>query len=76
MEYNGKRWKIMEEKRGLNKRKYSKGGLWDYRLSCGWLVVCDRCVIVLCLLDPDLGPDYLMYFCKPLEPWPPVLLAT
>jgi hypothetical protein len=41
--------------------------LRDYRLTCGWIVVCDRCVIVLCLLDPDLGPKYLMYSCNP--PW-------
>ena len=38
--------------------------------------MCDRCVIVLCLLDPDLGPEYLMYSCNPLEPWPHMLLTT
>jgi hypothetical protein len=58
------------------RRKYSKGGLQDLRLTCGWIVVCDRCVIVLCLSDPDLGPGCLMYYCNPLEPWPPVLLTT
>jgi hypothetical protein len=47
------------------KRKYSRGGLQDLRLTCGGIVVCNRCVIVLCLLDPDLGPGCLMYYCNP-----------
>jgi hypothetical protein len=63
-------------KEGFKPKKIFKGGLWKYRLSCGWIVVCDRCVIVLCLLGPDLGLEYLMYSCNPLEPWPPVLLTT
>jgi hypothetical protein len=52
-------------KEGLNEKKRFKGGLRDLRLTCGWFVVCDRCVIVLCLIDPDLGPGYLMYYCNP-----------
>jgi hypothetical protein len=60
-------------KAGLKQQKIFKGGLREYKLSCGWIFVCDRCVIVLCLIDPDLGSGYLMYSCNPLESWPPVL---
>jgi hypothetical protein len=59
--------KIVENytgKEGLKQEKIFKGGLREYWLSCGWVVVCDRCVILLCFLDPDLGPEYSMYSCN------------
>ena len=39
----------------LNEEKIFKGGLQDLRLTCGWVVVCDRCVIVLCFAGSWFG---------------------
>jgi hypothetical protein len=63
-------------KEGLKTKKIFKGGLREYWLICGCIVICDRCVFVLWFLDPGLGLESLIYSCNPLEPWPPVLLPT
>jgi hypothetical protein len=44
MEYNGKCGKLQRKSKP---KKIFKGGLREYWLNCGCIIVCDRCVFVL-----------------------------